>query len=88
MLVPSNRSGCQRKNPVEIIQQKVAREVEHLLRLLMRTGEPTAPLDLEAVEMAIRGSMHQEGAAVLHPLLEFPPPARDCRHGQTRVKIR
>lgn len=37
-------------------------------------------MDLEAVEMAVRSSMHQAGAAVLSQLLEFAPP--DCEHRQ------
>ena len=57
----------------------MAREVEHLLRLLLGAGEQTVALDLEAVEMAIRGSMHQAGAAVLSQLLEFPPPSSERR---------
>ena len=67
------------KKTAEIIQQEVAREVEHLLRLLLGAGEQTVALDLEAVEMAIRGSMHQAGAAVLSQLLEFPPPSSERR---------
>ena len=67
------------KKTAEIIQQEVAREAEHLLQLLLGAGEQTAPLDLEAVEMAIRGSMHQAGAAVLSQLLEFPPPSSERR---------
>src|SRR5215469_10344749 len=60
------------KKTAEIIQQEVAREVEHLLRRLLWAGEPTAPLDLEAVEMAIRGSMHQAGGGCAQPAAGVP----------------
>jgi hypothetical protein len=52
-------------------------------------------VDLEAVEMAIRGSMHQAGAAVLSQLLEFPPPSSErrqcacaCGHSARYVELR
>jgi hypothetical protein len=56
----------------------VAREVERLLELLWR-GEQSGPLDLEAVEMAVRSSVHQAGSAVLSQLLEFDPPSSENR---------
>jgi hypothetical protein len=73
---------------VEIIQQEVASEVEQLLRLVFRAGEKSGSLDLEAVEMATRSSMHQAGAAVLSQLLKFDPPSleqrsRPCPCGHT-----
>jgi hypothetical protein len=37
------------------------------------------PLDLEAVEMMVRSSMHQAGAAVLSQLLEFDVPSSEQR---------
>jgi len=53
------------------------------------------PLDLEAVEMAIRSSMHQAGAAVLDRLLEFAPPSPEyrqlpcsCGHTARYVELR
>ena len=56
----------------------MAREVERLLGLVWR-GEQSGPLDLEAVEMAVRGSVHQAGSAVLSQLLEFDPPSSENR---------
>jgi hypothetical protein len=44
------------------------------LRLVFRVGDHSGPLDLEAVEMAVRSSMHQAGATVLSQLLQFDPP--------------
>jgi len=73
----------------------VAREVEHLLRLVLCPGEETIPLDLEAVEMAIRSTMHQAGAAMLSQLLEFNPPSFEqrqlacaCGHTARYVELR
>lgn len=52
-------------------------------------------LDLEAVEMAIRCSMHQTGAAVLSHWLEFDPPSSErrqltctCGHTARYVELR
>jgi hypothetical protein len=73
----------------------VAREVEHLLGLVWRDGEQSAPLDLEAVEMAVRGSVHQAGTAVLSQLLKFDPPSSEhrqlpcsCGHRARYVELR
>ena len=44
------------------------------MRLVFRVGDHSGPLDLEAVEMAVRSSMHQAGATVLSQLLQFDPP--------------
>jgi hypothetical protein len=73
----------------------VAREVDHLLGLVLRAGDRSAPLDLEAVEMAVRSSLHQAGAAVLEQLLEFDPPSSEqrqlpcaCGHRARYVELR
>jgi hypothetical protein len=80
---------------VEIIHQEVAREVEHLLAVVFRPSDKAGPLDLEAVEMAVRSSMHQAGAAVLTQLLEFAPPSSaqrqlpcPCGHSARYVELR
>jgi hypothetical protein len=72
----------------------VAREIERLLGLVLRAGD-RVPLDLEAVEMAVRSSMHQAGAAVLDQLLEFDPPSAEqrqlpcaCGHTTRYVEMR
>lgn len=57
----------------------MAREIEGLLGLVLRAGDRSGSLDLEAVEMAVRSSMHQAGAAVLDQLLEFDPPSAEQR---------
>ena len=80
---------------MEIIHQEVAREVEHLLAVVFRPSDKAGPLDLEAVEMAVRSSMHQAGAAVLTQLLEFAPPSSaqrqlpcPCGHSARYVELR
>jgi hypothetical protein len=45
-----------------------------LLERIFCQRQKSGSLDLEAVEMAIRSSMHQAGAAVLTQLLQFHPP--------------
>jgi hypothetical protein len=72
----------------------VAREVERLLGLVWR-GEQSGPLDLEAVEMAVRGSVHQAGSAVLSQWLAFDPPSWEqrqlpcaCGHTARYVELR
>lgn len=62
---------------------------------MLRAGDRTGPLDLEAVEMAVRSSMHQAGAAVLDRLLEFDPPSGEhrqlpcsCGHAARYVELR
>ncbi len=73
----------------------MAREVEHLLGLVLRAGVTAGPVDLEAVEMAVRCSMHQAGAAVLSQLLQFDPPSSEqrqlpcqCGHSARYVELR
>jgi hypothetical protein len=73
----------------------VAHEIERLLGLVLRAGDRSGPLDLEAVEMAVRSSMHQAGAAVLEQLLEFDPPSAEqrqlpcaCGHTARYVEMR
>jgi hypothetical protein len=93
VLARRSRSSPRGKKTAEIIQQEVAREVEHLLRLVLRTGH--GALDLEAVEMAVRSSMHLAGAAVITELLRFDPPAPEqrqlpcaCGHTAQYVELR
>jgi len=73
----------------------VAREIERLLGLVLRAGDRTGPLDLEAVERAVRSRMHQVGAVVLDQLLEFDPPSQEhrqlpcsCGHAARYVEMR
>ena len=55
------------KKKAETLQQEIRREVEHLLQRIFSQRQKNGGVDLEAVEMVIRSSMHQAGAAVLSP---------------------
>lgn len=57
----------------------MAREVDQLLRVIFAGRHKTGPLDLEAIEMAVRSAMHHAGAAALTELLQFPAPAAGQR---------
>jgi len=52
--------------------------VNRLLQVVFASGRQTGQMDLEAVEMAVRGAMHRAGASVLGGLLSLaaPHPAR------------
>jgi hypothetical protein len=62
------------KKTAAAIHQEVAREVDSLLQRIFAERRRTGGLDLEAVEMAFRTTMHQAGAAGLTQLLTEEPP--------------
>jgi hypothetical protein len=49
------------------------------LRVIFQERRKTGHLDLEAIEMAVRSSMHQAGATALTELLQFETPDADQR---------
>jgi hypothetical protein len=57
----------------------VAREVNQLLARVFAQRRKEGRTDLEAVESALRSSLHQAGAAALSQLLQFEAPAEDQR---------
>jgi hypothetical protein len=66
-----------------------------LLQRILYQRQKSGGLDLEAVEMAVRSSVHQAGAAVLDQLLEFDPPSPEhrqlpcsCGHAARYVELR
>jgi hypothetical protein len=66
-----------------------------LLQRIFSQRQNSGGLDLEAVEMAVRSSLHQAGAAVLDQLLEFGPPNPEhrqlpcaCGHAARYVELR
>ncbi len=80
------RSGRPRKKTAAAIQQEIAQEVDHLLQVIGAERGRTGRLDLEAVEMATRRSLHRAGAALLTELLQSSPPSEptvSCPCGQT-----
>lgn len=80
------------KKTAAAIHQEVARELDRFLTRVFAERQKTGRLDLEAVEMALRSTMHQSGASGLTRLLEFPAPPTDrrsivcpcCHHAQYR----
>ena len=60
------------KKTAEAIQQEVSQEVTRMLGVVFGSWRKTGRVDLEAVEMLVRGSMHQAGAASLGHLLSMP----------------
>ncbi len=66
-----------------------------MLQRIFCERQKSGGLDLEAVEMAVRSSMHQAGATVLSQLLQFDPPGREqrqlpcaCGHTARYVELR
>lgn len=49
------------------------------MRLIFQQRRKTGQLDLEAVELALRASLHRAGSAALSELLSFPAPDREQR---------
>ncbi len=66
----------------------MAREINQLLGRIFAQRHKDGRTDLEAIETAVRSTVHQAGAAALSELLQFPAPAADsrtlpCSCGQT-----
>lgn len=62
----------------------MAREVNQLLHQVFAQRRKDGRTDLEAVETALRGALHQAGAAALTQLLQFEAPASDQRRLRCR----
>ena len=68
-LIEEEEERALNKNLAEVIQEEAAGEIGRIVtRVLAR--RPDASLDLEAIEMALRASMHQLGGAILEKLLD------------------
>jgi len=66
----------------------VGREINQLLGRIFAQRHKDGRTDLEAIETAVRSTVHQAGAAALTELLQFPAPAADpptlpCSCGQS-----
>jgi hypothetical protein len=57
----------------------VGREINQLLGRIFAQRHKDGRTDLEAIETAVRSTVHQAGAAALTALLQFPAPAVDPR---------
>jgi hypothetical protein len=60
------------KKTAETIQQEVGKEVAKLLAVAFGAWRRTGRIELEAVEMPVRDSMHHAGASALSRLLSMP----------------
>src|SRR5208282_391359 len=67
------------KKTAAAIHQEVAREINQLLGRIFAQRRKDGRSDLEAIETAVRSTVHRVGAAALTELLQFPPPAADLR---------
>src|SRR6516165_10077766 len=70
--------------PTPTAQKKAAREkaafqLEQQFQRIFHERHQSGQLDLEAVEMAIRSTVHQTGADAVTELLRFDPPGADHR---------
>ena len=61
------------KKPAAAVHQEITREENLLLTRLFAERHKTGNMDLEAVELAFRASLHQAGATSLTALLQFDP---------------
>ena len=59
--------------------KKPSSQLEQQFQRIFADRHKTGQLDLEAVEMAIRSTVHQTGAAAVTELLRFHPPDDDHR---------
>lgn len=66
------------KKTAAAIHQEVAQELDRLLRIIFNE-QRSGSLDLEAIEMAVRSTLHQAGAAALSQLLQWEAPPADQR---------
>ena len=57
----------------------MGREINQLLGRIFAQRHKDGRTDLEAIETAVRSTVHQAGAAALTALLQFPAPAADPR---------
>ncbi len=57
----------------------MGREINQLLGRIFAQRHKDGRTDLEAIETAVRSTVHQAGAAALTALLQFPAPAADTR---------
>lgn len=72
------------KKTAEAIQQEVAAEITRLLEIVFADQRKQTGVDLEAMEIAVRSTMHRAGASVIEKLLNAeaqPESAVACRCG-------
>jgi hypothetical protein len=75
----NGKAGAIRKKSAAAIHQEVAREIDQLLCRIFTQRRTSGSTELEAIESALRSSLHQAGAKALNALLQFDAPAPDRR---------
>ena len=83
------------KKKAVAIHQEITREINLLLARIFAERRKTGDMDLEAIELALRASLHQAGATALTALLQFDPPGAEqrqlpcsCGHTARYVELR
>src|SRR6266851_8956463 len=72
-------TGVPGKKTTAAACEKASSELEHQFQRIFAERHRTGQMDLEAVEMAIRSTVHQTGADAVTELLRFDPPDSDHR---------
>jgi hypothetical protein len=62
-------AGRHRKKTAAAVHQEFTREINVLLTRIIAERHKTGDMDLEAVELALRASLHQAGAGALNCLV-------------------
>ena len=83
------------KKTAAAVHQEITREINLLLARVFAERHKTGAMDLEAIELALRASLHQAGATALTALLQFDPPSPNqrqlpcaCGHTASYVGLR
>ena len=66
------------KKTAVAVHQEITREINLLLSRIFAERHKTGNMDLEAVELGLRGSLHQAGAMALTALLQFDAPGTNA----------
>jgi len=81
------------KKKAVAIHQEITREINLLLARIFAERRKTG--EMEAIELALRASLHQAGATALTALLQFDPPCAEqrqlscsCGHTARYVELR
>lgn len=63
------------KKTAAAVHQEITREINLLLTRIFAERHKSGDIDLEAVELALRASLHEVGGTALTALLQFDPPS-------------
>jgi hypothetical protein len=71
---PVEETLSPQKKTAEAIQQEVTQEVGRIVQIVFGDWHKTGTIDLEAVELLVRDSMHHAGAMAMQRLSCMPAP--------------